>query len=177
MTNVSQTDTRGAAGGSGLLGHSLVRWAFGAGYVDRLSPPAAWALSAVLLAARLWLALPFFKAGSARISAWDRQPMLFEWVHPVPFLPPATAALITTAGELVLSITLALGLLGRLSALGLAIMAATIFFIVGQTPEGLENGIAIAAEQLPWMLVGLAIFIVGPGRIAIDEGIRRWVLK
>jgi putative oxidoreductase len=41
----------------------------------------------------------------------------------------------------------------------------------------MENGIAIAAEQLPWMLVGLALFIIGPGRIALDEAIRRWVLK
>jgi putative oxidoreductase len=176
MTNLSQTETRGA-GTAGLLGHPAVRWVFGAGYVDRASAPAAWAMSAVLLAARLWLALPFFKAGMARVEAWDRQAMLFEWVHPVPFLPPATAALVTTLGELTLSITLVLGLLGRLSALGLAIMAATIFFIVGRTPEGMENGIAIAAEQLPWMLVGLALFIIGPGRIALDEAIRRWVLK
>lgn len=172
MSDVSTSPRRSGAAGR-LPGSPAARWLFGAGFVDRLSTPAAWGVSVVLLGARLWLAAPFFKAGMARVEAWHRQAMLFEWIHPVPFLPPSIAAVITTAGELGLSILLAIGLLGRLSGLGLAIMAATIFFVVGQTPEGQENGIAIAAEQLPWMFVGLAIVVVGPGRIALDEVIRR----
>jgi len=162
--------------GDGAAARALP-WLFGAGLVDRMAALPAWALSAVLLVARLWLAEPFFKAGTQRLQTWDSQAFLFEYIHPVPFLSPGFAAFVTTAGEILLPVTLALGLLGRLSALGLAVMAATIFFVVGQTPQGQENGIAIAAEQLPWMLVGLAILVVGPGRIAIDEAIRRYVLR
>lgn len=174
MSGISTSSRAGGSAG-GLAGHPAVIWLFGGGFVDRLSGPAAWGVSAVLLAARVWLATPFFKAGMARVEGWDRQAMLFEWIHPVPFLAPSVAAVVTTVGELTLSILLVVGLLGRLSGLGLAVMAATIFFIVGQTPEGQENGIAIAAEQLPWMFVGLAIFAVGPGRIAVDQLIQRWL--
>ncbi|MEQ8968058.1 MAG: DoxX family protein [Azospirillaceae bacterium] len=174
MTTRADDATRGraTAGRPGALA-----WLFGAGLVDRVPAAPAWILSAVLLAARFWLAEPFFRAGLARAQSWGSQSFLFEHIHPVPFLSPGLAALVTTAAELVLPVALVLGVLGRLSALGLAVMAATIFFVVGQTPQGQENGIAIAAEQIPWMLVGLAIFIVGPGRIAIDEAIRRFALR
>jgi len=95
----------------------------------------------------------------------------------VAFLDPVVAAYITTAAEITLPVLLVFGFFGRWAALGLAIMAATIFFIVGQTPAGLQNGISIASEQFPWMFVGLALFVIGPGRVSIDYGIRRLFLK
>lgn len=154
-------------------------WAlvFGRGPFDRLSTMPAWILGLVLLAPRIWLAIPFWDAGQIRLASYSRQPLFFQSIHPVPFLDPQTAAFVTTAAEITLPVLLVFGFFGRWAALGLAIMAATIFFIVGQTEQGMANGIAIASEQFPWMFVGLALFIIGPGRASIDYGIRWLILK
>ena len=165
MSSMSSTPSR--SGGGGIL--HLV---FGAGVVDRLSDMVAWAVSVVLLGARIWLALPFFNAGLARVENWGSQTFLFQHIHPVPFLSPSLAAPVTTAGELALPVLLVIGLFGRFAGLGLAVMAATIYFIVGQTPQGIENGIAVASEQIPWILVGLLLFVTGPGRLSLDHLIR-----
>jgi putative oxidoreductase len=45
--------------------------------------------------------------------------------------------------------------------------------VIGQTPEGIENGIAVASEQFPWMAVGLAIAVVGAGPLSIDAVAKR----
>ena len=167
MTDSTLSTPTPTGGGSTLAG--LI---FGRGPAD--TPIGAiWVSSLFLLGARVWLALPFWNAGTTRLESWSNQPFLFEWIHPVPFLSPTVAAYLTTVGEIVLPILLVLGLLGRFAGLGLAVMAATIYFIVGQTDLGIENGIAIASEQVPWMVVGLVLFIIGPGRISLDYGIRR----
>ncbi|MEM7443108.1 MAG: DoxX family protein [Pseudomonadota bacterium] len=150
---------------------------FGRGPFDGLADMPAWILGLVLLAPRIWLAIPFWDAGQIRLASFSRQPMFFQAIHPVPFLDPSTAAYLTTGAEIILPVLLVFGFFGRWAALGLAVMAATIFFIVGQTPQGMQNGIAIASEQFPWMFVGLALFVIGPGRVSIDYGIRRLILK
>lgn len=160
---------------------SRARWflalIFGRGPFDRLPDMPAWILGLILLAPRIWLALPFWKAGNTRLGGWSSQQILFTVQHPVPFLDPLTAAYVTTIAELTLPVLLVFGLFTRWAALGLAIMAATIYFIVGQTPEGIAAGIPIAREQFPWMLVGLALFVIGPGRVSVDYGIRWLFLK
>lgn len=117
---------------------------------------------------RVWLAWPFATAGWHRVFTWDAQEFLFTQVHPVPLLPAAFAAPLTTGAEIMLSLLLILGLAGRVGAAGLAVMATTLFLVIGRTPEGLENGIAIAAEQVPWMLAGGALFVLGPGMLSVD---------
>ena len=139
---------------------------FGSGVLDRLPNLWAWIVSVVLLAPRVYLAVPFWNAGQARIDSWAFQATLFETVHPLPLLPPTVAAYVTTGFELLLPILLILGLFGRFAALGLAVMAATIYFVIG-------GAFAIPSEQFPWMAVGLLLFIVGPGRLSVDEVIRR----
>lgn len=128
----------------------------------------AWIGAGVMLLARFFLALPFWNAGQARLENWGSQAFLFEYEHPLPLLSPGQAAVITTAAELVLPVLLILGLFGRLAGLGLGIMAATIFFVIG-------GAYAIAAEQVPWMLVGLAILLLGPGRLSADYWIGRFL--
>ncbi len=146
-------------GSSGVL--SLV---FGGGIIDRL--PGQWPgiSSGLLVILRFFLALPFFNAGMARFQNWDSQAFLFEYEHPLPLLSPGMAASVTAAAEIVLPILLVLGLLGRFAALGLAVMAATIYFLIG-------GAYAIEAEQFPWMLAGLLLFVTGPGRLSLDHGI------
>jgi putative oxidoreductase len=121
-----------------------------------------------LLAARLYMAKIFFDAGLARVRNWGSQDFLFESIHPVPFLPASIAAPLTTGAELVLPVLLAFGLLGRVSAAGLLVMTMTIQWIVGQTPEGIENGIAHPSHYL-WMLIFALLVTVGPGRLSLDR--------
>lgn len=143
------------------------------GPVERWPQP-AWSLGALaLLAARLWLGWAFLRTGLHRLESWGSQDFLFRSVHPVPFLEAELAALVTTTAELLLPAALILGLLARPAALGLAVMAATIYFVVGRTPEGLENGIALASEQVPWIAVGLALALLGAGPLSLDSLIRR----
>lgn len=138
----------------------------------RARPPLRLAAGAGLALGRVWLAWPFATAGWHRVVTWDAQEFLFTDVHPVPLLPAVISAPLTTGAEIVLSLLLILGLAGRVGAAGLAVMAATLFLIIGRTPQGVENGIAIAAEQIPWILVGGALFLLGPGILSLDAAWR-----
>ena len=64
----------------------------------------------LLLALRLYLASVFFRSGLTKIADWDTTLYLFTEEYAVPVLPPALAALMGTAGELLLPPLLALGL-------------------------------------------------------------------
>lgn len=143
------------------------------GPVARWSQPGRTLGGLAQLAARFWLGWAFLTTGLHRVETWGSQAFLFGSVHPVPFLPAEVAAVVTTGAELLLPTLLILGLLARPAALGLAAMAATIYFVVGRTPEGLENGIALASEQFPWMAVGLALAALGAGPFSLDALLRR----
>lgn len=138
------------------------------------SPIAKWTSSLALVAGRLWLGCPFANAGCHRLVTWDAQEFLFTEVHPVPFLPASIAAPLTTGAELALGFLLLAGLGGRVGALGLAVMSAALYFVIGHTPQGEENGIAIASEQIPWIIIGLALFLTGPGMLSIDAIVKRF---
>ncbi len=135
---------------------------FGGGVTDRLPPLWEGLVSGFLVLVRFFVALPFFSAGLARINNWGSQGFLFEYEHPLPLLGPATAATVTTAAELILPALLVLGLFGRLAGLGLAAMAATILVFIG-------GAYAIPAEQVPWILAGLTVAVLGPGRLSLDN--------
>ena len=150
-------------------------WVFGED--ERLGEAWSWFKSLVYLLPRIWLAIPFWNAGMTRIDSWGSQEWLFTNFHPVPFLPASIAAPVTTVAEVILPVLLVLGLFGRFAGLGLAVMAAVIFFVVGATEQGIQNGVAIAHEQVPWMIVGVMLFITGPGRISADYAIRKFLLR
>lgn len=156
-----------------MRARSLLRLALGAGPLDRTGAVSAWVVSAALLAPRLWLAWIFLASGLTRVQHWSAQTFLFSQIHPVPFLPPGIAAVVTTAAELALPVLLVAGLLGRVAALGALAMAMTIEFVVARTPEGLENGIANPEHYL-WMLAALVVVVLGPGRLALDRLLLRW---
>jgi putative oxidoreductase len=140
----------------GRLGTLLDRW---------LGPP-------VEVAARYWLGLIFFRSGFGRATDWSSQEFLFESIHPVPGIPASIAAVVTTAGELLLPILLWLGLGQRLAALGLFAMTAVIQFIVAQTPEGIENKIG-NLEHYSWMLVLLLLATRKPSVLTLDHWLCR----
>ena len=119
------------------------------------------------LVARLYVAQVFFLSGLTKLRSWEITLALFEDEYKVPLLSPAAAAVMGTAGELVLPVLLALGLGGRLAALGLFVVNAVAVISLAE--------IAPAAYQqhVLWgsLLIGLVLW--GPGRWSLDAVFRR----
>jgi putative oxidoreductase len=111
----------------------------------------------------------FWKSGLTKIQSWDSTLALFEYEYAVPLLPPHAAAYLGTTVELSLSPLLALGLGGRLPALGLF-----LFNIVAATsyPDLSDAGLQF---HILWGLMLAVILTRGPGRWALDTLVCRWL--
>ncbi|MGI9329568.1 MAG: DoxX family protein [Gammaproteobacteria bacterium] len=119
------------------------------------------------LGIRLWVAQVFFKSGLTKIDNWDSTVFLFGNVYSVPVLPPEIAAFLATTAELGLPVLLVIGLATRLGALGLFVLnyVAVISF-----PDMGAIGIK---DHILWGVMLAMIFFHGPGRLAVDEWLRR----
>ncbi|MGE0497310.1 MAG: DoxX family protein [Ramlibacter sp.] len=139
-----------------LLQRALALWArFSAG-LDALQPVAA-------LAARLYVGQAFFLSGLTKLRDWDITVALFTDEYQVPLLPPELAALMGTAGELVLPVLLVLGLGGRFAALGLFVVnAVAVVSLAEIAPAALQQHVFWGA-----LLAGLAIY--GPGAWSLER--------
>lgn len=115
------------------------------------------------LLARYHVAQVFFLSGLTKLRDWEITVALFTDEYQVPWLPPEMAAVLGTAGELVLPVLLMLGLAGRFAALGLFIVNAVA---VISLPE-----IAPAAWQqhLFWGALLAGLLLWGPGRWSLDH--------
>ena len=142
----------------------IQRGLFAAGMVDRLQP-------LLLLAARLYVSLIFFRAGALKIADWSNTLVLFRETYKVPVLPPELAAYIGTFGELAFPILIVLGLAGRLGAAGLFVVNV---MAVASYPDlfGFECPAAIHSHYY-WGSILLALVVFGPGKISLDEFILR----
>ena len=132
----------------------------------------------LLLIARLAIASVFFLSGRTKVEGLltitPSTYALFADEYRVPLLSPEAAAHLATYAEHALPVLLAVGLLTRLSALALFGMTLVIQFIVGQTPQGIENRIA-NPDHYFWMLLFGVIILHGPGRISLDWLLMRWL--
>ena len=141
-----------------LLQRVLGPWSRLAAALESLQPAAA-------LAARLYVGQAFFLSGLTKIRDWDTTLALFADEYKVPLLPPALAALLGTAGELVLPVLLVLGLGGRFAALGLSVVnAVAVLSLQEIAPAALQQHVFWGS-----LLAGIAIF--GPGAWSLE----RWV--
>jgi putative oxidoreductase len=121
----------------------------------------------LLLAARLFVAKAFFLSGLTKIRDWDTTLALFMDEYKVPLLPPELAAFAGTAGELVLPVLLALGLMGRFAAAGLFVLnIVAVLSLADIAPAALYQ------HQL-WGVLLLGVWVWGPGRLSAD----RWVFN
>ena len=110
---------------------------------------------------RFVIAYPFFLSG---LTKWtyvkndqlDTLYFLFEDYN-VPFLPIKVAALMSTAGELILPILLVFGFLTRIGALGLLVMTAVIYNSDGNP------------HAVYWVVISLYLFVNGAGKISLDS--------
>jgi putative oxidoreductase len=119
------------------------------------------------LLVRLYVGWVFLKSGWLKISDWGQTLSLFESEYHVPLLPPHVAAVAGTAGELVFSVLVIVGLWGRLSAIGLfavnALAVITYAHVLYQ--EGFEAAIG---QHYLWGFMILVIIVYGPGMLSVD---------
>ena len=123
------------------------------------------------LLVRLWVANVFFKSGLTKFQSWDSTVLLFTYEYQVPFLSPATAALLGTAAELILPVLLALGLAGRLSAAALFVF--NIIAVISY-PDLMEAG--LRDHQL-WGILLLITLTHGPGKLSLDYMIGKYTQR
>jgi putative oxidoreductase len=114
------------------------------------------------LLARAYVAQAFFLSGLTKIRDWDTTLALFTEEYHVPLLPPALAAVMGTAGELVLPVLLVLGLGGRFAALGLSVVNVMAVLSLSEIAP------AAFSQHVLWgsLLAGLAIY--GSGSFSLD---------
>ncbi len=119
--------------------------------LDALQPLAA-------LLARLYVGQVFFLSGLTKLRDWGTTVALFTDEYKVPVLPPELAAVLGTAGELVLPVLLVIGLAGRFSALGLFVVNVVAVISLSEiAPAALQ-------QHILWgtLLAALAIYGLGP---------------
>lgn len=129
--------------------HRAIRW------LEMLQPLA-------LLAARLLVAQAFFASGLTKLRDWETTVALFTDEYHVPLLAPEVAALMGTAGELVLPVLLAFGLAGRFAALGLSVVNVVAVLSLAEIAPA-----ALLQHQL-WGALLVAVLLWGPGRWSLD---------
>jgi putative oxidoreductase len=124
----------------------------------------------VLLAARLYVASVFFRAGFLKITHWSNTLALFHDEYKVPLLPPDVAACVGTFGEIAFPVLIVLGLAGRFGAAGLFAVNAMAVISYPQL-FGFDCPAAIQSHFY-WGSLLLALVAFGPGRWSLDA----WIL-
>lgn len=120
-----------------------------------------------LLGFRVYVAWVFLASGLTKIQSWQSTMYLFKNEYDVPIFPPELAAYMATAGELILPIMLAFGILARPAALGLFVLnfVAVISYPYLHTIEGAGG----YWQHVVWGAMLWVVFVFGPGKIAIDK--------
>lgn len=144
----------------GLIGTISNAWAPITRLLVALQPLAAFA-------ARVYVAQVFFLSGLTKLRDWGATVALFTDEYKVPLLSPTVAAVLGTAGELVLPVLLVVGLAGRFSAIGLFVVNAVAVIALSEiAPAALQQHILWGA-----LLAALAIYGMGPW--SVDRWLKR----
>lgn len=125
--------------------------------------PASIPADLVALSLRVFPALVFWQSGRTKVeglSITDSTWFLFEHEYALPLIPSAWAAVLATLAEHALPVLMILGLMTRLSALGLLAMTAVIQVFV-YPGAWLTHGL--------WAAALLALAAHGPGRLSLDH--------
>jgi len=127
--------------------------------------------SVFLLFLRLWLAKVFFMSGLTKVQSWDTTLMLFEYEYSVPLISSVLAAWLATAAELVIPVLLIFGLLTRLNVVALFILniVAAISYA--------DLSFAGEKDHMIWGLMMMVLFFYGPGKLAFDRLLVKYVMK
>lgn len=118
------------------------------------------------LALRVFPAMVFLQSGRTKVEGFGIKEstwFLFEHEYALPLIPSDWAAVMATVAEHVLPVLMILGLMTRLSALGLLAMTAVIQVFV-YPGAWITHGL--------WAAALLAVIVHGPGRWSIDRALR-----
>lgn len=140
-----------------------------------------------LLALRLFVAQEFVQAGWMKLSAGLSAPDWFAGLDFPPLLAWLSPDLNWAAaglGEVAFGLALAVGLAGRLAALGLLfitwVAVYTVHFDLGWAGWNQIESDAGQGFKVPLMLatMALAVLLEGPGRLSLDAWLgKRWVRR
>ena len=134
-----------------------------------IDPIERWLAPLFDLAIRFYVGWQFVKSGWLKVSDWESTVALFENEYHVPVLSPQLAAIMGSAGELLLPVLLCLGLAGRFGAAGLFVVNAVA---VVSYPDLSELAYA---DHLLWGCLLLVTVFHGPGRLSVDHWLQaRW---
>jgi len=123
------------------------------------------------LAARVFVALAFFKSGLVKIQSWDATLYLFENEYAVPYLSPEISAYLGAAAELTLPVLLALGLGSRLAAFALFVFnIVAVISYPDISPAGVK-------DHWLWGALMLVTVFHGPGKLSLDHWIGKSVAR
>lgn len=115
------------------------------------------------LLGRLYVAQVFFLSGLTKIRDWEITLLLFNDEYKVPLLSPEVAAVMGTAGELILPVLLVLGLGGRLAPLGLSVVnVVAVLSLAEIEPAALQ-------QHISWGIVLAVLAVFGTGRWTLDS--------
>jgi putative oxidoreductase len=117
-------------------------------------------LSLPLLVARAATFSVFLRSGLVKLSDWSATLMLFRDEYKVPVIPYQAAAYLAASMELGCSTLILLGLLTRVSVLGLFGMITTIQLFVYPSAW---------PDHIQWIGFMLFLLLRGPGAISIDH--------
>ncbi len=140
------------------IGAVLKLWQGGVRLLEALQP-------AALLAARVYVAIAFFKSGLTKLTDWGTTVALFQDEYHVPLLPPELAAVMGTAGELMLPVLLVLGLAGRFGALGLSVVNVIAVLSLAEIAPA-----ALGQHHL-WGVLLAVVALWGPGKWSVDAAL------
>jgi putative oxidoreductase len=139
-------------------------YCLGTRLLDRLQP-------LLLLGFRLYLARVFLLSGLTKTRDWSSTVALFTDEYHVPFLPPAVAAALGAATELSMPILLVVGLGSRLAAGVLFVF--NIVAVISYYETLVQTG--GVKDHILWGTMLLVLLICGPGQIAVDTRLERWI--
>jgi putative oxidoreductase len=128
--------------------------------------------SVFALGARLYVSWQFLKSGYLKVTSWDSTLYLFENEYHTPVLSPHVAAVAGAFGELFFPSLLVLGIVGRLSAIGLFAVNAMAVISYSQVllAEGSE---AALGQHILWGTLLVFLIIYGPGKFSLDYLLNR----
>jgi len=124
------------------------------------------------LGARLYVSWQFLKSGYLKVTSWDSTLYLFENEYHTPVLSPHVAAVAGAFGELFFPTLLALGFMGRLSAIGL--FAVNAMAVISYSNVLLAEGFEAALGQhILWGTLLVFLIVYGPGIFSLDRVLKR----
>jgi putative oxidoreductase len=129
----------------------------------------------LLLAVRLYIGWVFMRSGLTKIDDWSATLALFNNEYQVPLLPPALAAVMGAAGELLLAPLLVLGFAGRFAALGLFVVNAMAVLSYAALFQ-FECPAAIQSHFF-WGTLILFVAAFGPGDLSLDAWLKRRIAQ